>query len=64
MKRAIFTAELVKVSSAILVNNIGDKDEEIIKMYFESRRSGGSDVLSVALNDGNAIVTFEDHKGK
>ena len=66
LKKNSFTAELVKVCSTILVNSIeiGNDDEEIIKMYFESKKSGGGTVESVCLlGNAKATVTFQDHRG-
>lgn len=64
VKKVTFTAELVKVSGAILVDNVGYMDEDLIKLYFESAKSGGGDVEKVdVISNQKAIVTFKDHKG-
>ena len=64
-KKATFIATLVKVSRTILVKHIKDADEELIQLYFESKRSGGGRVEKVRLiDDDKAEVTFADHKGK
>lgn len=67
VKQITLTAELVKISGNVLVQNIDSKkfDEELIELYFtNSKKSGGSDVENVCLlGDGKAIVTFQDPKG-
>lgn len=67
LMQATLSAELVKVSSTVLVQNIerDDIDEELLKLYFNSPiKSGGSSVEAVRLiGDGKAVVTFGDPKG-
>lgn len=67
LKHATFTAELVEISSSILVQNIECEDfydEEFIMLYFSSKKSGGRNVKEVCLvGNGKAIVTFADSEG-
>ena len=68
IKHVTLTAELLKNSSRVLVRNIAAHYEnaEILKMYFESNKSGGSEngVEDICLNEnGIAVVTFVDPKG-
>ena len=51
-------------SSTVEVSNINPKtSEETVEMYFESKRFGGGPVVSTALKDGTAAITFEDPTG-
>lgn len=67
LKQATLTAEMVKVSSSILVQNIEreDVDEDLLSLYFSnSKKSGGCEVEDVRLiGDGKAIITFAESKG-
>ena len=67
IEQATLTAELVKISSRVLVRNIEARFQnvQILKMYFESSKSGGSDVEDVCLvGNGMAVITFADPKGR
>ena len=68
IEQATVTAELLKISSRILLQNIlaDFENVEILKMYFESKKSGGSEhgVEDVCLvGKGKAVITFGDVKG-
>ena len=67
-KQVTLTADLLKNSSRVLVRNIAAHFEnaDILKMYFESNKSGGSEngVEDICLvENGIAVVTFVDSKG-
>ena len=67
LKSACIEAELCQVTSSIRVSNITQRyEEDFIQMYFENpRKSGGGEVTSVELlGNGEAVVTFNDPKGK
>ena len=66
IEQATLTAELVKISSRVFVQNIEAHFEnvQILKMYFESSKFGGSDVDVCLVGNGMAIITFTDPKGK
>ena len=52
-------------SATVEVSHILSKtSEDTVVMYFESRRSGGGPVLDIKMNQGSALVTFEDPAGK
>lgn len=63
-----FTAELVKLSTSVLVHNINSDyaNEAFLKFYFEESKSGAGRgaVEDVHLmGNGSAIITFTDSKG-
>ncbi len=68
IKQIPLTAELVKISNKILVHNIESEDSydvDDLTFYFNSEKSGGSDVEDVQLiGKGKAIITFADPKGE
>ena len=68
IKKTTLRAELVEISSSILVENIecsDDDAEDFLSLYFNDvRKSGGTDVKDVhIIENGRAIVTFTDPKG-
>lgn len=67
IKKARIEAELYKVCSSIHLSNVTDHySEEYMKLYFESKRSGGGTkaVKSVELmGNGEAVVSFESRLG-
>ncbi len=68
LKSKSLTALHVCVPDCVLVTNLKpDTSQDNIDLYFESqRRSGGGTVRDVQLNseDNQAIVFFEDYRGK
>ena len=51
-------------SATVEVSNINPlTSEEMVEMYFESKRSGGGPIVSTVLKDGTAVITFEDPTG-
>ena len=50
----------------IQVHNIGSLDEEVLRMYFETKQSGGSRVIDLRMyaNDDYAIVDVADHSSE
>lgn len=66
IKQTTLTAELVKISSSVLVHNIDHDHEDIeaLQFYFSSKKSGGSDVQDVQpIGNGKAIIVFADPRG-
>ncbi|XP_051872954.1 protein mono-ADP-ribosyltransferase PARP10 isoform X2 [Pristis pectinata] len=64
LQGATIQVEQLPHTDRILVENLGPTDdEEIMRLYFESRRSNGGNVLNVTmLPGGKAIVEFQDWK--
>ena len=58
-------AQRFKVSTSVRIQNITENySKKFIKLYFESPESGGGRVASVELpGNGEAVVTFTDHRG-
>ena len=67
MRGACIEAELCRVTSSIRVSNITEHyEEDYLRVYFENpMTSGGGKVTSVELlGNGQAVVIFNDPKGK
>jgi len=58
-------AQRFKISTSVRIQNITKHySENYIKLYFENPDSGGGSVASVELpGNGEAVVTFTDHRG-
>lgn len=66
IKQTTLTAELVKISSCVMVHNIERDREDIedLKFYFSHKKSGGGDVEDIRLiGNGKAVIVFADPKG-
>lgn len=37
--------------------------KDYVRLFFESRKSGGGDIKEITLKDGKAVITFKDHQG-
>ena len=76
LKKTNFSVEVIKETQAppdhsdciIEVNGLNDSmTEEMLEMYFESRKSGGKpDAIEKCLkiNEGTAHLTFNDAEGE
>lgn len=53
----------LEVTEQVLVEDIGDFSEELLRLFFEN---AGGDVENVDLNEleQSGIITFKDHKGR
>ena len=62
----MLSVQRVPQSQAIQVHNIGDVTEEILKLYFENRRSGGGEVTNVHVcqQHGHALIEFAECASK
>ena len=60
------SVQKVQKSTKIQVHNIGDVDEMMLQLYFESKRSGGGDVADIQVfpQDDYAIIEFSECASK
>lgn len=56
------SVQALEVTKQVLVEDLGDSDEDLLCLYFEAN---AGEVDNVALNkvEQTAIITFKDHKG-